>query len=53
LAKATDLSDLWCLDTSFVPQDLNEGERAKKKELTGAVWTHLEYKVKKLTEDGY
>ena len=53
MAKATDLSDLWCLDTSFVPQELNEAERLKKKELTGAVWTNLDYKVKKLNEDGY
>ena len=53
LAKGADLSDLWCLDTAFVPQELNETDRLKKKELTGAVWTSLEYKVKKLTEDGY
>jgi hypothetical protein len=45
-AKSVDLSDLWSLDTSFVPQELNEGERLKKKELTGAVWTNLDYKVK-------
>ena len=45
LAKGVDLSDLWCLDTSFVPQELTDAERLKKKELTGAVWTNLDYKV--------
>lgn len=33
------LTDLWCLNTSFVPQELTQQERAKKKDLTGAIWT--------------
>jgi len=40
------LADLWAVDVQFVPQELNETERSKKKELMGAVWTQIEYKLR-------
>ena len=50
------LTDLWSLDLQFVPQELNQTELSKKKELTGAVWTQIEYKLKFVSPnsaDGY
>ena len=44
------LTDFWCLDTQYVPQQLSETDLAKKKELTGAIWSQLEYRVKQGSE---
>ena len=38
------------MDLNSVPQDLNETDRNKKKELTGAVWTQINYKINKENE---
>lgn len=39
------MDDMWVLDTKFVPVVV-AGDRSKKKDLTGAVWSQTEYKVK-------
>jgi hypothetical protein len=36
------VTDLWQLDLQYIPQD----ELKKGKDIMGAVWTNLEYKVK-------
>ena len=38
-------ADLWSLDTKFVPTVVN-GDRIKKRDLTGAVWSPVEYRIK-------
>lgn len=40
------LTDMWSLNTEFVPNELSLSDQTKKKDLPGGVWTEIEYKLK-------